>query len=205
MNSSKLKLYITEDDKTIIAASFGINSTCPTHGNAVIELTEFLDSENDHKGNADFLFNAYFIYSLIKSGNALDELSYDVHRRLKLLAKSYTALKNLSKMKSRLDKIYSKYCMIMIASAYRVSSIIKKDHNSVLTKSDFDTLKEYLLAAIPPDRDLLAFPTGLKSKIRPFFELLHLVINLSSSKSEYKRIHDLFITLYGDESKNLPE
>lgn len=205
MNPSKLKLYITEDDKTIVAAIFAIKSTCPSHGSVIIELTEFLDSEKDNKGSGKYLFNAFFLYSLIKSGNALDELSDDVHRRLKILAKSYIALRNLSKIEKKLDKIYAKYCTIMITAAFRASSIIKKDRHSILTKSDFDTLKEYLIAAIPPECDLLAFPERMKNKIRPFFELLHLVINLSSSKSEYEKIHRLYIKLYGDENKNLLE
>lgn len=86
----------------------------------------------------------------------------------------------------------------MIAAAYRIASIIKKSTFEALTADDFSVMKRYLFNRIPPKAELLDFPPELLEKIKPFFELLRLLIIFSPAEGEKQYIDSLIKLLYDE-------
>lgn len=196
--ASELTLIITEDGEEITRIRYSFGAVCPTHGSARLELTEFLEQEQLCRGNPEYLAGASALSEILKRTGKTNELNDSTQERLKILNAVYKALKYEYDKNRRKKIIRAKQCESMIAAAYRIASIIKKSTFEALTADDFSVMKRYLFNRIPPKAELLDFPPELLEKIKPFFELLRLLIIFSPAEGEKQYIDSLIKLLYDE-------
>ena len=196
-------LTVTEDGEPIISVKYTRAPALPLRCSAVLELTDFLEISEDPKMIAavkkdDYLYTADCLFSLIEKYNASDKLGSFTYDRLRMLSKVYRGMRYEYFRSKRAEYLRLKQCSAMLSAAFRISSIIKKRSFENLTAGDCAVMKRYLISIMPDKCDMADYPEEMLEKLRPFFVLLRMLVEIAPAQGEKAMIEETVHYIYGD-------
>lgn len=193
---SELTLIITENSNEITRVNYALNSVCPSHGSATIDISELLSGYEENKGNMQYLSCAAAIFELICRGGRLHNISAENAALLERLFKLYKAAAYEAERRQRQTELLETRCRDMLSAAERIANIIRKQTFETLTARDFHAMKNYLRKSIPPVSELMGYPPEVMNTLFPVFNLLKLLYEFSPTDADKKYIDNIFRTFY---------
>ena len=196
--TSELTILITDGGESIVRLKYGFASVCPVCGTLKLELEDFLALKDKLRGNRDYLNVAHILFILLNRSDIADKMSEETYRELHMLYIVYNGLQNEHYRLKRQQLLRERQSDYMLISAYRIVDILKKSSFIMLDSSDYRTMKKYLLSHMPDKSELKEFPQELLNKIRPFFALLKILIELSPEDDDKMFIEYIMHNIYGE-------
>ncbi len=196
--TSELTILVTDGGESIVRLKYGFASVCPVRGTLKLELEDFLALKDKLRGNRDYLNIAHLLFALLNRSEIADKMSDDTYRELHMLYMVYKGLQNEHYRLKRQQLLRERQSDYMLISAYRIVDILKKSSFIMLDSSDYRTMKKYLLSHMPDKSELKEYPQELLNKIRPFFALLKILIELSPEDDDKLFIEYIMHNIYGE-------
>ena len=196
--TSELTIIITDGGESIVRLKYGFASVCPVRGALKLELEDFLALKDKMRGNRDYLNAAHILFIVLNRSEITEKMSEETYRDLHMLYMVYNGLQNEHYRLKRQRLLRERQCDYMLISAYRIVDILKKSSFIMLDSSDYRTMKKYLLSHMPDKSELKEYPQELLNKIRPFFALLKILIELSPEDEDKLFIEYIMHNIYGE-------
>ncbi len=189
--TAEILLIINENGREITRVKYYMSSACPIKGNAVIEISELLGEFENESSNINYLKSVGMVFDIIVRNKKTDMLSDISLCRFEFAMKIIKAhkLEYLRRKRKRIKE--ENQSEIMINAAKRIISIIEKNNLEQLSVEDISVMKRYLYNVTPPFEELKAFPDDLKQLIRPAFEVMKILIELSPAESDKKYLKEI--------------
>lgn len=193
---SELMLIITENENEIIQVKYELDSVCPYHSTARLELTELLSGYEKNRGNIQYLSCAAAVFEILCRGGKLHCISPENGALLEKIFKLYSALSYETQRQEKALRAVEEQCTNMLRAAERIAGIIRNHTFETLTARDLDAMKSYLKKHIPPISELMSYPPDIMNELRPVFDLMRLLVGFSPTDSDRKYIDNIYRTFY---------